>query len=207
MFGWSAFGENAFCENTVALPARGGRPMTLAAAIAAGKEMLSGCLLFEAEFDSGTVRFTNGVVDIVWGDRTFLAVGSFAGVSTMEEPSDLQSTGIQVTLSGIPVEMMSLALGEQMQRRRATVYVALLDDDDRLIPDPIILFRGRIDAPVINLGQTASVVVAIESPLSDWERPRVRRYTDEDQQAKYPGDRFFEFVPAMVNKPIVWGRG
>ncbi len=181
--------------------------MTLAAAIAAGKEVLSGCLLFEAEFDSGTVRFTNGSVDIVWGDRIFLAVGSFAGVSTMEEPSDLQSTGIQVTLSGIPVEMIALALDEPMQGRRATVYVALLDDEDRLIPDPVILFRGRIDAPAISLGPTASVVVAIESPLADWERPRVRRYTDEDQQARYPGDRFFEFVAAIANKPITWGKG
>ena len=36
----------------------------------------------------------------------------------------------------------------------------------------------------------------------DLERAEVRRYTDADQQAEYPGDRFFEFVPALQEAEI-----
>ena len=36
----------------------------------------------------------------------------------------------------------------------------------------------------------------------DLERAEVRRYTDADQQAEYPGDRFFEFVAALQEAEI-----
>jgi hypothetical protein len=50
----------------------------------------------------------------------------------------------------------------------------------------------------------ASVTVRLENRLADWERPRLRRYTDEDQQRAHPGDKGFEFVTSTVDKDIVW---
>jgi len=42
--------------------------------------------------------------------------------------------------------------------------------------------------------------------LVDWERPRIRRYNNADQQVAFTGDKGFEFVPQMVEKELIWGR-
>ena len=51
----------------------------------------------------------------------------------------------------------------------------------------------------------ATISVSAESRLAAWDRPNVRRYNHEDQQIDYPGDKFFEFVPQMVDRLLVWG--
>ena len=38
------------------------------------------------------------------------------------------------------------------------------------------------------------------------EKPRERRYTSEDQKLDHPDDRGFEYVPALQDMPIFWGR-
>ena len=46
------------------------------------------------------------------------------------------------------------------------------------------------------------MALACESRLVDLERAEVPRYTDADQQAEYPGDRFSEFLPALHQAEI-----
>ena len=58
----------------------------------------------------------------------------------------------------------------------------------------------------IEAGETATISISVESRLVDWERPRVHRYTNADQQIAYPGDKGLEFVAQMVEKELVWGR-
>ena len=70
----------------------------------------------------------------------------------------------------------------------------------------MVIFAGRIDAMDIQIGKTASVSVSIESKLVDWERARIRRYTNEDQRNLYSTDEFCEFVVQTVEKELVWGQ-
>ena len=84
------------------------------------------------------------------------------------------------------------------------MFLAFLDDDYQIIEDPMLAFRGRIDTQDISLGKEANIAVNIESRLIDWERPRVRRYTNEDQQDLHSGDKGLEFVSQMVEKEITW---
>ena len=70
----------------------------------------------------------------------------------------------------------------------------------------MVLFHGRIDTMDIQIGKTAQVNVTIESKLVDWERARIRRFTNEDQRSAYSSDEFLEFVTQTVEKEIVWGQ-
>lgn len=38
------------------------------------------------------------------------------------------------------------------------------------------------------------------------KKTKVRRYTAEDQKIDHPTDKGFEFVTAIVEKQIMWGR-
>ena len=58
----------------------------------------------------------------------------------------------------------------------------------------------------VQLGKTATVQLSIQSRLVDWDKARIRRYTNEDQQNFFSGDKGLEFVSQMVEKDLVWGR-
>jgi len=73
-----------------------------------------------------------------------------------------------------------------------------------VVADPVIIFRGRMDQMDITLGDTAQVAVKLENRLADWERPKIIRYTYNDQQLRDPGDGSFRFLPATTEKEIVW---
>ena len=64
------------------------------------------------------------------------------------------------------------------------------------------LWAGLMDTMEVVDGPEPRVALSCESRLVDLERAEVRRYTDADQQAEYPGDRFFEFVPALQEAEI-----
>ena len=55
-------------------------------------------------------------------------------------------------------------------------------------------------------GETLTISVSIESRLIDLERPRIWRYTSEDQKRVYPTDKGFDFVNDLQSKQIIWGR-
>lgn len=124
----------------------------------------------------------------------------------MPEGAELQSYAVQLTLSGIPTELVSLALVDQYQGREAKIYLGLVDDKHALTGTPLLIFRGQMDTMDIELGKNATITLTVQSRLADWERPRLRRYTNEDQQSDYPDDRGFEFVAQMAEKTIYWGR-
>jgi hypothetical protein len=77
-----------------------------------------------------------------------------------------------------------------------------VDGEGLPVADPFPLWAGLMDTMEVTDGAEPSVALAYESRLVDLERAEVRRYTDADQQAEYPGDRFFEFVPALQEAEI-----
>lgn len=175
--------------------------------LAAGKaDVARPVLLARLDFASGIVRATSAPFNIEAEGETYTGIGNLGTISAVPEGAELQSYAVELTLSGIPAELVSLALADQYQGREARLYLALLDDGHRVIGAPLLIFRGQMDTLDIELGQTATLRLAVQSRLADWERPRLRRYTQEDQQADYPEDKGFEFVPQMVEKTIYWGR-
>lgn len=181
------------------------RGLTTAAATAATSEIVARTVAVELDFPSGFVRVNGSVASVVIGGNEFIGIGGLGGISAAEESAELQAYGLSVSLSGIPRDAIALALVEAYQNRPATVWEVLLNRDTwQPIADPVVIFRGRMDQMNVSLGQTATVEVRLENRLVDWERPRIRRYTSEDQQVLHPTDRGFEFVTDVAEREIVW---
>jgi hypothetical protein len=180
------------------------RGLTPAALGAVSAEAARGCLAVELLFPAGAVRFVAAPFDITLGGETFSGVGQLVEISVIEETSELAASGMTVGLSGIPRDLVAVALGQAYQNRRGTVWWVPLDAAELPVADPILLFRGRMDTMEIQMGETATVRVRLESRLADWERPNLRRYTHEDQVARHPGDLFFIFVSATTEKELIW---
>jgi hypothetical protein len=68
------------------------------------------------------------------------------------------------------------------------------------------VFEGRMDQmQVRKAGDTCEIRISLESNLIDLNRSRERRYTHEDQQSDYSGDKGFEYVVSLQNKRVTWG--
>lgn len=163
--------------------------------------------LFFVQLDfSQALRVCSAGYNFDWNGATWLGLGSLGSIEPIQEQASLEATGVRLTLTGVPTEYVAIMLAEQYQGRPCQIWLAPLREDLQLAASPVRLFSGRMDVPTIDVGETASITVSAESKMVSWDRARVRRYNNEDQQSRYPGDRGFEFVPQMVEKQLMWGR-
>lgn len=87
------------------------------------------------------------------------------------------------------------------------MWFALMDEDfQNIIDEPHLIHDGRLDtSELIDTGDTATITLNSETRFRDLERPRTKRYTDAEQQKRYPGDKGLEYVPSMQDKEITLG--
>ena len=131
--------------------------------------------------------------------------GDIINVSATQETSEIRANGIQISLSGLPLELISAALSDPYQGRTAKVFFGVLDGET-VVADPYMIFRGSMDLMTIeDSGETATILVTAESRLIDLDRARARRFTSEDQKIDYPSDKGLEFITSLQEKQIVWG--
>ena len=165
-------------------------------------------IFFEGEFASGWVRVWSGLGELAWDDKIWTGMGSLISIGALEETSDVVASGTMISLSGVPLEMVGIAIEEARQGKPGRVWLGLLDDDQSVIADPVQAFQGRLDVPEItDNAQSCTVTISYESRLIDLGTPRSWRYTHESQQALHSGDRGFEHVTTIQDKEITWGRG
>lgn len=181
------------------------RTLTPAVTSAIAAEQVARTVAVELDFPSGAARWNASPASITIDGNTFLGVGALGSISVTEESAELRAYGLTLQLTGIPREAIALGLLRGFQNRAGTVWEVPLDPDTfAVLTRPVVIFRGRMDTLDVQLGDTAVVTVALENRLADWDRPRIRRYTDEDQQQAFPGDTGFRFVPSTTEKEIVW---
>lgn len=169
-------------------------------------------VLFVAlDFPSGIVRVCSAGYSLDWDGFSWVGAGELGTVEPIEEGTELQSRGVALTLSGVPIARIGQTLNEEYQGRDATIWLAFLDPDSyQVVADPTIVFKGQMDVLTPQFDRSANTQLAAirltcESRFVRWEQSRVRRYTHEDQQLDYPGDKFFEYVPRMQEIQISWG--
>jgi hypothetical protein len=180
--------------------------------------------------ESGPLYLWTGLGDLTIGDITYTGTGSMLQISDVKETADIAAAGATLTISGIPTEILALALQEPYQGRLCYLKFGmigankdfLLKQDGSFLllensssidistgdPDALTdLFVGYMDQMNIDEGPETSVIgLAVESKLIDLERPRIQRYTSASQKARYAGDLAFDFIPDLQDKPLSWGR-
>ena len=70
--------------------------------------------------------------------------------------------------------------------------------------DRILFLEGSMDEIDLSYGRTSAATIKLKDRLADWDRAQSERWSHEEQQALYPGDRGFEDVASLENKTIIW---
>lgn len=200
---------------------------------AANKPTLRPFFAVDLSFDSpNELRMWSGYGDLTIGGTTYTGAGQLLQVSDIRESSDVAANGATLTLSGIPSNLINLALDEDYQGRLCRIKFGLIDlelldavlsidgTDLLLINDDgdfldvsasqpasfFDLFVGYMDQMNISEGpDTSTISLSVENKMIDLERARSRRYTDAGQQSRFTGDLAFEFVTRLQGESIEWG--
>ncbi len=163
-------------------------------------------LFFYGVFNDGPVRLWTGYGDVTWSGETWKGIGGLGSITQIEEGSNVMARGITVNLDGFTSSLLTEVMGQFKLGGDVTVYVAGLNDG-AIIDSPIAAFVGRMDQPTVKADvNAASISINCESRLVEMDVAVDRRYTADDLQMEYPGDRGFQFVTANQEKALYWGQ-
>jgi len=183
----------------------------------------------ELLFDGNEViRMWTGQGTLVLPNGTsWLGLGTLLDISKVEETAEMAVRGATLTLSGVPSEVLSLALSEPYQGRVCNIYFGTFSDGSLLLESGFYIlqqdgskinlqtgeagfneiFSGYMDQMNIEeTADTSTIQLTVENKLVDLERARVARYTSGYQKSNYRGDLGFDFVEDLQDKPVLWGR-
>ena len=164
-------------------------------------------LAIKAEFDTEVIRVWNGSEDLTIDSETYIGAGQLLSVQPAEESSDLSSSGMTVTLSGMDSNVLNLALTENYQNRNITATIGYLMGGALEVAGTVVLFKGRMITMTVNdTPDGATISIQAENRLLDLERPSNLRFTKESQEFLHTGDLFFNQVASLQDKEIIWGR-
>ena len=164
--------------------------------------------LVEVTFDDETVRMNDGYKTITYANNDYTAVGHFMGFSSIEESVEVIVSKVNLSLSGVDQSMISRFLNKEYIDRQVKIYTAFLTDAQVLVANPVLIFEGRMDSPVITdnpVGGTSQISVSATNTWVDFSRKTGRHTNHEEQQVYFAGDKGFEYASEIV-KDIVWGK-
>lgn len=151
------------------------------------------------------LRLNDSNLNLEWGGFTWSGVGTFGGIEAIEESQDLIAQPVRLTLSGVEANLITDALTTQYQGRAATIYVAPLNPDSlQFLDTPEEAWSGFMDVMTLEADHKLG---KISLTCEHWLRvdPASSRYTDEQQQALFAADRFFQFTHEIANYVGKWG--
>ena len=180
-----------------------------------GNQLTSGNLrpfyAIKMNFTSGTLLLATTYSDLVISGETYLGTGNILNISPITETADTRATGVEIVLSGLDTSILSAGLTEDTQGMIVEIYFGVMtttSNADAIDDTPYQIFSGFIDSMVLEeSGDSSTLTFTVENKLVTLERPIDRRYTDQDQQNLFIGDKGCEFVTSLQDKSVAWGAG
>lgn len=165
------------------------------------------CFLAYFDFQAGAQRVWSGIGSVTWGGNTYAGLGRLGSFTPIEETVDVRAAGMTFRLCGVDTTLVAAAMADNYHGRAVKLWLGFLNSSGAIIADPYSVFSGRMDLVQLDDSDPANPVLLInaESVLNDLRRSRERRYTHEDQQLDFPGDRGLEYMPTANSKPFAWG--
>lgn len=154
------------------------------------------------------LHFSSAFGSTTVGGIEYIGAGNLGSISSFKENTDLDPQQLEITLAGISDDALTVIGGTNYINKEVRIRVAMLDQEGGIIGNTTMTyFVGKTDEVKFVYGSNSQIIVIARDRLSDWARTKVERNTNADQQAKYPGDKGFEFVAQIADKKIIWPAG
>lgn len=173
------------------------------AALAAG--VIVPAIMADLTFVTGTQYVWSGVGSLTYAGNTYTGVGTLGSIGTISEGVDVKANGTTVTLSGIDATLYGDCMNDIQLGASAKLRLALLSQG-AIIGTPQLIFSGLIDQPTVSEGgDTISITLALETRMTNLQRPRMIRYSSADQRLRCPTDNSMQFIEQLNDEALIWG--
>ena len=163
--------------------------------------------LVKLSFDDVSYFLSDAYIPVTYDSNTYTPTGSFLAFSDIVETNEANIETISISLSGVDTTYINLFLEGGYLDRTVQIYKAFLNSNDALVSDPLLIFEGRLNNPVIKEdveAGTSTVAVQASSLFVDFDRINTRFTNNESQQSFFAGDTGFRFSSVVV-KELNWG--
>jgi len=163
--------------------------------------------LVKLSFDDVSYFLSDAYIPVTYDSNTYTPTGSFLAFSDIVETNEANIETISISLSGVDTTYVNLFLSGGYLDRTVQIYKAFLDSNDALVSDPLLIFDGRLNNPVIKEdvdAGTSTIAVQASSLFVDFDRINTRFTNNESQQSFFSGDTGFRFSSVVV-KELNWG--
>jgi hypothetical protein len=138
--------------------------------------------------------------------RTYSASDFILGVSNFTEEVDITKSTLNIGLSGADQTFISTVLNEPVINDEVIVYRGLLDNNNALIDDPFLLYKGNIENfSIAETDKDSQVNLTIVSHWADFDKKNGRKTNNTSQQRFFSTDVGMDFASQTV-LDIKWGR-
>jgi len=163
--------------------------------------------LVKLSFDNVSYFLSDAYIPVTYDSDTYTPTGSFLAFSDIVETNESNIETISISLSGVDTTYINLFLTGGYLDRTVEIYKAFLDSNDALVSDPLLIFNGRLNNPVIKEdvdAGTSTIAVQASSLFVDFDRINTRFTNNESQQSFFAGDTGFRYSSVVV-KELNWG--
>lgn len=184
------------------------RNLTNAVKTAATQSRISTCHLLTVYLDGQVIYWCDYHRDVVFEDHNYSHAGNLLEFDGLDEVNDVVVNSVTVSLSGVDTSATGLILSNYYLDRRLTIHRAFFDANDALIPEPVLIFDGRMNKPsLVENPEDGSSVLSVEASnqFADFERKPGRHTSSDEQKIYFPGDKGFEYA-TEIDKNLTWGK-
>ncbi|MEQ6474021.1 hypothetical protein [Comamonas sp. wu1-DMT] len=167
-------------------------------------------LLAEMQFTTGTMRLSTweGSLQALGYEWAYLP--GVMGISGVQQAENIEYPAIDVSLALPDPSILSLAVGSEKtyRGRLFRLYMAIMDDEFRLVDDPQPLYVGVMDQVQMRTGDGAedkgALTMRCEQPGKDSRNAMSQRLTNQQQSKRYPGDTGLSRMAELAGGPQTW---
>ncbi len=164
-------------------------------------------IMAEIDHPAGYVRAWTGIGTLQFGGHDWVGIGALGGVQGLQAASDIQIVDHAYILTNIPPDYEEF-VNAKVKGRRASAYIAFLDDANKVIVEPLLIGRTTLDTNTLQVSESGSINLVIRGQSDLWqlEKPLNIALTSEEQKRRFPGDTGFDYITKLTVQRIAWTR-
>jgi hypothetical protein len=157
-------------------------------------------------FPSTPIYVHNGIWNLSFGGNTYIGVYDFAVLDVLEESIENRPADVIVGLRRVPKVIIDPVINEKFHGEPAHIYYSVASPLGIPVSTPVEIWRGTMDYLELKTNEDGvQYLMTCKNIMHNWNKSRVRRITDAEQQRRWPGDTAYKHLASLEEKSVPWG--
>jgi hypothetical protein len=161
--------------------------------------------LCQIDHPTGMVYLNSGILPVTWNGQQWTALGTLGTITGMAQSRDAKSQQVTLTLAAPQLDAVAQdIISQSVAGRQAWVWQAFFTEDWQVIADPLLMADVTMDSLEVVIDDGGRQSLQIQGFMTQFAARRVMPvyYSNEEQQARFPGDTGMDRIAELADKVI-----